>query len=137
MLAANNAVFPETPTNPIGIGGNDIAAVQPVAANMAAPVSSPVSAVNIVVPSITEPAVDIKDMLVLKLREDSWIEIKKSDRSTLIARLVKAGTTETFNITGPVSLTVGNASGVDATLRGTPLALQSDAKSNVARLTLK
>jgi cytoskeleton protein RodZ len=81
--------------------------------------------------------IDTKDMLVLKLREDSWIEIKRPDNSMPISRLVKAGETETYRITAPVSLTIGNASGVDATLRGAPIALQADAKNNVARLNLK
>jgi cytoskeleton protein RodZ len=51
--------------------------------------------------------------------------------------LVRAGTTETIEINEPVSVTVGNASGVDASWRGTPLDFKAAAKNNVARLNLK
>jgi cytoskeleton protein RodZ len=89
-------------------------------------------------PAESGPVAAAADMLVLKLREDSWVEIRRAGDSTPVARrLLKAGTTETFKISGPVSLTIGNAAGVDATLRGTPLPLQADAKNNVAHLNLK
>jgi cytoskeleton protein RodZ len=84
-----------------------------------------------------------KDALVLKLREDSWVEIKRSNpgsngaNNILIARLVKAGSTETFEITDPVSVTIGNASGVDVSFRGAPLNIKSGLKTNIARLNLK
>jgi cytoskeleton protein RodZ len=75
--------------------------------------------------------------LVLKLREDSWVEIRRANNSVLISRLVKAGSTESFELTGPLSLTLGNAAGVDASLRGAPLDLMTGTQSNVARLKLK
>ncbi|MES2534987.1 MAG: RodZ domain-containing protein [Pseudomonadota bacterium] len=106
-------------------------ATAPLAA--AAPVSSPVA---IPAPQAAADA-DVTDMLVLKVREDSWIEVRRADKSPMISRLVKAGATESFKLTGPVSMTIGNASGVDATLRGEPLALPGDGKGNIARLNLK
>jgi cytoskeleton protein RodZ len=78
-----------------------------------------------------------KDALVLKAREDSWIEIKGAGNRTLLSRLVRAGETETLEVKEPLSLVIGNAAGVDATLRGETVALQASAKSNVARLSLK
>jgi len=78
-----------------------------------------------------------KDLLRLNFREDSWVEIRRSDKSTLISRLLKAGTSESFDISEPVLLVIGNAAGVDASLRGTPLDLQAGSSSNVARLNLK
>jgi cytoskeleton protein RodZ len=77
-----------------------------------------------------------KNLLVLTLREDSWVEVK-AGRNALIARLEKAGSTESLEITEPVALTLGNASGVDVTFRGNPLDIKSDAKNNVVRLSLK
>jgi cytoskeleton protein RodZ len=77
------------------------------------------------------------DQLVLTLHEDSWIQIKRPDGSMLISRLLKAGTSETFEITGPVSLTVGNVAGVEATLRGLPLDIKPKNNSNTARLKLE
>lgn len=78
-----------------------------------------------------------KNTLVLKAREDSWIEIKNSSNRTVFAQLVKAGASETFEVKEPLSLVIGNASGVDATLRGSPLELKASARSNVARLNVK
>ena len=79
-----------------------------------------------------------KDALQLNVREDSWIEIRRSgDNRVLLSRLVKAGESETVQVAEPVSVVVGNAAGVDATLRGAPLELKASSKSNVARLTVK
>jgi len=76
--------------------------------------------------------------LQLNVREDSWIEIRRSgDNRVLLSRLVKAGESETVQVAEPVSVVVGNAAGVDATLRGAPLELKASSKSNVARLTVK
>lgn len=79
---------------------------------------------------------DASNRLVLNLRDDSWIEIRGA-HNTVASKLYHAGSTEVFNITEPVQLIVGNAAGVDATLRGSPLVLQTSAKNNVARLSLK
>jgi len=119
-----------------------------VAVKPAVPAAPSVAAA---VPKIAEPAIvasvapasdgltisKSKDLLHLKFREDSWVEIRRADKTTMISRLLKAGTAESFDITEPVMLVVGNASGVDATLRGTTLDLKGDTNSNVARLSLK
>jgi cytoskeleton protein RodZ len=77
-----------------------------------------------------------KEMLVLKLREDSWIEIRNARNKVLISRLAKAGESEAVPVTEPLNLIIGNAGGVDAQLRGVPVELNASAKSNVARLTV-
>ncbi len=76
------------------------------------------------------------DLLVLKLREDSWIEIRDAHNKPLLSRLVKAGESETVPVRGPLKLKIGNAAGVDAQLRGVPIELSASAKNNVARLTV-
>ncbi|HEU4853515.1 MAG TPA: RodZ domain-containing protein [Telluria sp.] len=73
--------------------------------------------------------------LVLNVKQDSWVEVRGSGRP-LVSRLVKAGSTETVNITEPVTLVVGNPGGVDATLRGAPLALPPLKGSTVSRQKL-
>jgi cytoskeleton protein RodZ len=75
--------------------------------------------------------------LVLKMREESWVELKRADGAIVAARLMEAGAVESFSLKEGVRLVVGNASGVDATLRGEPLDLQSKARANVARLNLE
>jgi cytoskeleton protein RodZ len=78
-----------------------------------------------------------KDPLVLTAKADSWIEVKRtSGNIILISRILKAGETETVDVTEPVSVVIGNSSGVQATLRGAPLEIKS-AGGNVARLTVK
>jgi len=79
-----------------------------------------------------------KDTFQLKAREDSWVEVRRvGSGSVIVSRLVKAGEVENVQVTEPVSVIIGNASGVDATLRGTPLELKAGSKTNVARLNLK
>lgn len=107
------------------------------AINTAVPAGLPGIAADTTLSSASAAVIDTKDLLVLTLRADSWIEIKGQGGGTSVSRLAKAGETETYKLTAPVSLTIGNASGVDATLRGMPIALQADAKNNVARLNLK
>ena len=74
--------------------------------------------------------------LVLTVREDSWIEVKPAKGAPLISRLVKAGSTETFEIAEPVTLVVGKPGAVSATLRGAAVELPV-AGSAAARVNLK
>jgi len=107
----------------------------PVAASPAPAASAAAQAAGSTVPAGLN-IVNSKDMLRLTFREDSWVEIRRADKSTIISRLLKAGTTESFDVSDATTLIVGNASGVDATLRGQPLDLKSPGGSNVARLNL-
>ena len=76
--------------------------------------------------------------LEIKAREDSWVEVTTVDgERRIISRLMKAGTTELVEINEPVVLVVGNAAGIDATLRGQSLNLRAVARDNVAKLSLK
>jgi cytoskeleton protein RodZ len=75
--------------------------------------------------------------LVLTVRQDSWIEIRRKQGSPLISRIVLAGSTETFDISEPVLLVVGKPSGVDATLRGAAVALNPVPNGTIARVNLK
>ena len=102
------------------------AAVEQVA-SAPAPASAPASA-----PAPTD------DILNLTVREESWIEIRRADGGRVVtARLAQPGENITVNVAEPVELVVGNAAGVDATLRGEPLELKGSTKTNVARLNLK
>lgn len=82
-----------------------------------------------------------KNALVLTFREDSWFELRRgsgNEASNLITSgTAKAGTTESFDVAGPHSITIGNVTGVDASLRGQALDLKSAAKNNVTRLLIK
>ena len=75
--------------------------------------------------------------LVVAVREDSWIEVRRAKGAPLISRLVKGGTTESFEITEPVTLVVGKPGAVSATLRGAAVELPPVAGSTVSRVNLK
>lgn len=75
--------------------------------------------------------------LVISVREDSWVEVRRAAGAPLIARLVRAGSTETFDITEPVTLVVGKPSAVGATLRGAAVSLPPVVGSTVSRVNLK
>lgn len=128
VVIADAVTAPSTPAN--AVSPTAVTATEP--ANTAVPL-----ALNAATSLAKIPAAgDLSNQLVLNLRDDSWIEIRGT-HMTVASKLYRAGATETFDITEPVQLIVGNASGVDATLRGAPLVLQASAKNNVARLNLK
>ncbi|MBH1996939.1 MAG: DUF4115 domain-containing protein, partial [Burkholderiales bacterium] len=77
------------------------------------------------------------NMLVLKVEQDSWVEIRRPGSTPLISRMVKAGSTETFDITGPATLVVGKPGVVQATLRGTKLDLPTVAGGTISRVSIK
>jgi len=81
--------------------------------------------------------IDPSHLLELRLREDAWVEISSLNGNKLVSRLMKAGATEQFDMNEPVILVVGNANGVDASLRGQPLNLRAVARDNVSKLSLK
>lgn len=98
---------------------------------------------NAVVASSVTPAlvpnavIDPLNALEIKLREDAWVEISNQNGVKLISRLMRAGTTEKFEIKDPVVLVIGNATGVDVRLRGQTLNLKAGARDNVTKLNIK
>lgn len=94
-------------------------------------------------PATPSPAVPAKNELVLTMHEDSWIEVRRAaserqaENVVQFARLVKAGSSEAIDVSEPIILTIGNVSGVEATLRGAAFDLKAGAKNNVARINVK
>ncbi|HTH45800.1 MAG TPA: RodZ domain-containing protein [Oxalicibacterium sp.] len=113
------------------------APVSAVGANEHATAAPPVAAES--KPAAEAPktsAVAGKNVLAIRVHQDSWVEIRRADDSILFSSLLKAGAAESFDLNGPVSMVVGNAAGVDVSLRGVPVDLKGN-PSNVARLNLK
>lgn len=106
---------------------------------MTPPAAAPASTASTTPATATEAgAGDAGNTLVIKARQDSWIEIKAaSGGKPILSRIIKAGETETLEVTDPLAVVIGNAHGVDATLRGNPVELKAPGNGNVARLTLK
>ena len=90
----------------------------------------------VVTPPVAAPAVGA-NALVLKVEQDSWVEIRRPGTTPLISRMVKAGSTETFDITGPATLVVGKPGVVQATLRGAKLDLPTVAGGTISRVSIK
>jgi cytoskeleton protein RodZ len=103
-----------------------------VASTAAAPM---VSVAPGAMPAAVAPA--SSNSLVLNFKQDSWIEVKRADNSTVAARVMRAGSSETFDLSVPLSVTVGNVRGVEAKVRGEPLNLAAGTRNNVARVTVK
>jgi len=113
----------------------------PAAAPAAAPVTAPATATPAPVaatPAAAAPAAAGANTLVLNVRADSWIEVRPSGGGRpLISRLVKAGSTESVEVAGPVNLTVGVPGAVTATLRGANVPLPQQPGKTIARVALK
>ncbi|WP_308410600.1 RodZ domain-containing protein [Janthinobacterium sp. ROICE36] len=113
--------------------GNDTQTGAPAAsAPAAAPVATPAAA------AVTPPAAAaVSNALVLKVEQDSWVEIRRPGAAPLISRMVRAGSTETFDIMGPATLVVGKPGVVQATLRGAKLDLPTVAGGTISRVSIK
>src|SRR5471032_703928 len=104
---------------------NDAAAVSAPAADATPAAATPA------------PAAASGTALVLKVNEDSWVEIRRPGKPSLVSRLFKAGSTETFDIQEPALLIVGKPGGVEATLGGASLALPPIAGGTISRVNIK
>lgn len=116
----------------------------PAAAPATPPVVTPPAATPptaaVPTPAVTTaaPLAAGANTLVLTVREDSWIQVAPSGGGrALLSRLVKAGSTETVEVTGPVTLVVGAPGGVTATLRGANVPLPQQPGKSIARVALK
>lgn len=103
------------------------------------PGSEAVNQANAVAQSQKQPVVQgaNADALVINFRQDSWLQIKRADGTVLSSHLYKAGSEESFAVTEPLNLVIGNAPGVDAKLRGQKLAFPQQIGSNVVNLSIK
>lgn len=151
-LQSPNVPLVSVPPVDGGSAANPVAGVAPAPA----PAAAPVAPVNAPAPTVTgqpatvaTPAAAVSatapaaaaavtgTALVLKVNEDSWVEIRRPGAAPLVSRVIKAGSTETFDIKNPSMLIVGKPSGVQATLGGAPLALPQIAGGTIARVNIK
>jgi cytoskeleton protein RodZ len=116
---------------PAGAGTGPV--VAPAPAPAAATLPPPAAAPAAVAPA----AAAGPSTLVVKVVEDSWVEIRRPGKASLISRLVKGGNTETFEINGPAVLIVGKPKNVQATLGGAPLSLPEVPGGTIARVNIK
>lgn len=129
------AAVPVVSPAPVTAAATPVAATPAVSAAVVPPAAATKEAASSVPANLNISK--SKDLLRLNFREDSWVEIRRGDNSIIISRLLKGGTAESFDISEPVTLVVGNVAGVDASLRGVKLDLQTGNNNNVARVNLK
>ncbi len=119
-----------------GAPANNVASAPAAAVPPAAAPATPPATTAAVTPPVAAAAVGA-NTLVLKVEQDSWVEIRRPGSSPLISRMVKAGSTETFDIAGPATLVVGKPGAVQATLRGAKLDLPTVAGGTISRVSIK
>ena len=125
---------PSAPVNEQKVAAPLPSAAQPVAAP--APVVAAPAPVAALAAAPAEAAANTNSM-VFKFKEDSWLQIKRPDGRIVFGRLVKAGGEESITVDGPMSVVVGNARGVEASLRGQSLTLKVAPGGNVSYLNIK
>ena len=76
-------------------------------------------------------------ILMIEVKQDSWIEVRDSNRTKLYQDLAKPG--ETISIDGetPLSVVLGNADGVKVTWKGKPFDVKQFSSAGVARFKLE
>ena len=108
-----------------------------VNAERAPPAAAAASTASAPAVALAEPVVNSNDALVLKFKQDSWIFVKADGGAVLSSHLAKAGTEETFAVKQGLFMKIGNAAGVEASLRGKPLVIVPERDSKVANVSVK
>jgi cytoskeleton protein RodZ len=75
--------------------------------------------------------------LLVKAREESWVEITDAQGQVQLSKLLRPGEQASLNVLPPLRLRVGNVSGTEITLRGSAVDLAAQARDNVVRMELK
>lgn len=74
--------------------------------------------------------------LVLRAREETWVEVVDARGAPLLSRMLAAGETVGIDGAPPLKVRVGNAAGTEVAFRGQPVDLLPVTRDNVARLQL-
>ncbi|HXS72859.1 MAG TPA: helix-turn-helix domain-containing protein [Rhodanobacteraceae bacterium] len=80
------------------------------------------------------PAASTSDhVLTLRASAASWVEVADANGKTLDSGMLHAGETRSYHSTAPLSITIGNADGIEASSDGKPLSLAPYRRANTAR----
>ena len=85
--------------------------------------------------AVTDLATSL-DQIEIFVREDCWIEIKRADGSVLYGDLGRTGATVSLRDTGPFSVLLGYAPGVDFEYNGERIPLAPHTRNNVATFVI-
>jgi len=78
-----------------------------------------------------------KSRLTFNFELESWVEVTDGKGAVILSAINPAGSEKVVVGTPPLSLVIGNASGVRLTFNGEPVTLKPHRSSDVARLTLE
>ena len=111
-------------------------AVSPASAPAPSAEAASVPAVSASSPVVAPAATPPGGALLLRAKEQSWVEVIDGRGNALMSRLLEAG--ETVGLDGPTPLRVriGNASATQVSFRGRPVDL-APSRDNVAKLELR
>jgi cytoskeleton protein RodZ len=110
-----------------GLAGASAAAA-PVASTTATPADGKASGVGV-------PG---GGKIALRLKADSWVEVRSKDGKVLFSQLMRAGAEQEITGDAPLKVVVGNVAGVESLeFNGQPVEIKSRNAGNVARLTLQ
>jgi cytoskeleton protein RodZ len=100
----------------------------------AAPMSQPVQSTPTAKPAVSASA---EPEWVFSASGDSWLEVRNAQKAVVWSGVVKAGESTRIQSPLPVSVVVGRAQVVTATLRGQPFDLKPHTQVTVARFEVK
>lgn len=123
--------------NPVPQKNENLAQPEDVVANPPATLAVDPVSTESAAPAVVTSLPPASELLTIKFRQDSWIYVKTEKGNVLSSHLAKAGTEESFSVKQALYLKIGNAAGVEAVLRGEPMAVLAERGSNVANLTVK
>jgi cytoskeleton protein RodZ len=103
--------------------GSQVAAGLPVTAPMPSPLA----------PTPTQP----NGLLSLRASQPTWVEVKDAQGNRLLGRLIQRDETVDLSVPPPLTLRVGNASGLSLSFQGKVVDLVPYTRNNIARLELK
>lgn len=149
-VVATPTEVPVTIPAPVPVPTPEAAAPEPkpappvVAAPTPAPVASqpaaPAPTVSAPVPSEAPAELTVGrngPELRLKFERDSWVEVRNGNGNVIFAQVSPGGSVRIIRGLAPLSLVVGNASGVSLTFKGKTVDLAPHTRTDVARLTLE
>lgn len=96
------------------------------------PADSPVAQDGNAEEGEADPA-SVGAVLVLHVKEDSWVEMHDASGERLEYDLLRAGTTHRYEGTPPYRLLIGNAGGVEVLYNDSPFDMTSHVQGNLAR----
>ncbi len=133
--ASEVAVAEAGSTPPLKLDSTEALGATPAAATtqaqaLAEPVTSPAAPAT---PAASVP----NSMLSLRAQQATWVEIKDAQGNRLLGRLIQRDEVVDMSVPPPLTLRIGNASGMTLSFKGQVVDLVPYTRNNVARLELK